>query len=245
MTQINAIIIDDERDSRELIGHYLTTKFIDIQVVAEAHSVKSGLERIQRHNPDLLFLDIHLPDGTGFDLLTQLGKVDLDVIFVTTYEQYAIDAFKHHAVGYVLKPIDQAALNCCIEKHLKKEAKQGNVKQLVNKLLTKLQTVQITLPTLTGFIVVNSEEIIRLESEGSYTKIFFENGKMVMTSRYLKEYEKILPATAFCRIHHSHVINLQWVKEYIKGRGGQVVLKDGTTLSVSQNRKKELLKFWL
>lgn len=244
MRRIKATIIDDERDSRKIIRQYLEEKFPSIYIISEAHSVKSALESISLHPPDLLFLDIQLPDGKGFEVLEKLERYDFNIIFITAYEQYAINAIKHYALDYILKPIDREEFNLAIDKYLEKETNSKDVKQLIDRLLNKLQQVQITLPTLTGFKVVNVEEIIRLKSEGGYTQIFFLNGKVVLASKNLKEYEKTLPKSLFCRIHHSHIINVNYMREYIKGRGGQVVLQDGSTLSVSQNRKRELLKFW-
>ncbi len=244
MSNKKATIIDDEKDSRKRIKHYLKEKFSEIKIISEAQSVKSGLESMIAQPPDLLFLDAHLPDGTGFELLSQLKSFDFEVIFVTTYEKYALEAFKCHAFSYILKPINQRVFNKVVGKYLNEPEKPSDVKKLINNLLTRFQATQITLPSLTGFMVVKIEEIVRLQSEGSYTKVFLNSGKMILTSKYLKEYEKVLSSELFCRIHHSHLINLNYMKEYIKGRGGQVILQDGTSLNVSQNKKQELLKFW-
>jgi len=244
MNKINALIIDNEKASRKKIRKYIEEKFPIIHITDEAHSVESGIKSIAVHNPDLLFMDLHLPDGIGFDILTKWESRNFEVIFITANEHYGIDAIKHHVLDYILKPINQKEFDLAIEKYLEKNAKSKTVDQMFGNFLNKRQHLQIALPTITGFKVVNAKEIVRLESDGGYTKIYFNDGRMILTSKYLKEYEKVLSRENFCRIHHSHIINVSCMKEYIKGRGGQVILLDGSTLNVSQNRKNQLLQFW-
>ncbi len=244
MDKVDVIIIDDEKDSRELIRQYLKDQFPSVEIIAECYSVQSGIESLKQHSPDLLFLDIQLPDGTGFDILKQLNDDSFEIIFITAYEEYAINAIKHSALDYLLKPIDREEFNLAVEKSLKKKSSPLPLKDLINNLMNQMHNDQITIPTLNGFKVVNLTDLVRLESDGGYTSLYLKDGQVFLASKYLKEYEKILPEQKFCRIHHSHIINLAYLKEYIKGRGGQVVLQDGTTLGVSQNRKKDLLKYW-
>ncbi|MEM1322809.1 MAG: LytTR family DNA-binding domain-containing protein [Bacteroidota bacterium] len=244
MNPMRAILVDDEEDSREIVKHYLQEHFPTIRISAEADTVQSALAAIQQHDFELLFLDIQLPDGNGFDLLKQLPNFTFDVIFITAHTHYALPAIKAHALDYLVKPLDRAPFRAAVETFLQKKAKAPNLQTLLNSFLQQTQETQITLPTLTGFKVVNTNEIIRLESNGNYTLVHCMDGSSTLVSKPLKVYEKALPIASFCRIHHSHIVNIYCIKEYIRGRGGQVILQDGSTLSVSENKRKVLLKYW-
>ncbi len=244
MKTTKAIVIDKEKYSRERIRHFLYQYFPSIQIIAEANTVASGSALIQKNHFDLLFLDIQLPDGNGFDILNQVSNSAFDTIFITAQAQHALPAIKSRTLDYLLKPLDQVQFQLAVEKFLLRKGNAQNLQELFGKFLHEMQQVQITLPTLTGFKIVDIHDILRLESDGSYTIIHCLNGNKTLVSKPIKIYENILPPANFCRIHHSHIVNIHCIKEYIKGRGGQVVLIDGSAINVSENRRKELLKYW-
>jgi len=243
MDNIKAIIVDDESDSRDIIKIYLAEYFPNITLVADADSVTSGLQEISNHAFDILFLDIQLKNGLSFEILNQLDSYTFDIIFVTAHDEYAIKAIKHHALDYLLKPIDRAEFKTAVEKFInnRNTSDQLDMKTIIAELGNSLQKKQIKLPTLSGFKVISIDSIIYLESDSNYTKFHFADGSNVLISKTMKEYENQLPENQFCRIHHSHIINIDFLKEYIKGRGGQVIMSNNSVLNVSQNKKQNLL----
>lgn len=246
MKNIKAIIIDDEKDSRDLIKIYLGEHFPSVSVVGEANSIQTGFELLSHCEIDLLFLDIQLKNGLSFEILSQLDDCSFDIIFVSGHDEYAIQAIKHHAMDYLLKPVDREEFNLAMDRFLVKNAQQKptDIQTLLAGLGNTLQKKRIKLPTLTGFKIVAVDTIVHLESDSNYTHVHLNDGNKMLVSKTLKEYESILPSTLFCRIHHSHIINIEFIEEYKKGRGGQVVLKNNTVLNVSQNKKNSLLEHW-
>jgi len=177
----------------------------------------------------------------GFDILKTAYASKFTVIFITAYDEYAIKAIKHNAFDYVLKPLDRDELINVVNKYLSKES-SSNSDQTNTK--PEILKNQLSLPTTRGFRIVEIDKVVRLESDGNYTKIFLEGGEEVLVSKAIKEYENILPKELFCRVHNSHIINIAFLVEYVKGRGGEVVLKDGSVISVSQNRKADFLNMY-
>lgn len=246
MTKINVIIIDDEKDSRETIGQFLQDHFPSINVVAEANSVESGISVLNSNKIDLLFLDIQLKNKLSFEILEKLEIIDFNIIFITAYNHYAIKAIKIEALDYILKPIERKEFISSVNKAIEK-IKTKKVSKSIDSLLSKIndnKKNQIKIPTLSGFKIINTNDIIWLKSEGSYTKFHLTNKETILVSQNLKIYEDLLPPSIFCRIHNSHIVNVNFIIEYIKGRGGQVVLSDKTLLSVSKNKKNLLLEIW-
>ena len=243
---MDVLIIDDEKDSREIILNYLGSHFPKVKVAGEADSFESGIKLISNTKFDLLFLDIQLNTHTGFDILEYFENVNFDIIFITAYDKYAIQAIKHHAFDYLLKPLDRnefiKTTNSYITNSFQKKA--SDVSSLIERFKELTSNNKIKLPTLTGFKIVNIDDIIYLESDSNYTHIYFRNGDSELLSKTMKEFEKKLPIKSFFRIHHSFIINLNYVKEYIKGRGGQVVLMNNKTLNVSQTKKSDFLSIW-
>jgi len=237
MKQKRIAIIDDESDSREILRTYLAQEYQNIDVVAEADSVKSGVELLNTTEIDLLFLDIQFPSGTGFDILKTAVVSDFRIIFITAYDEFAIKAIKHNAFDYVLKPLDREELCNVVNKYLSREAE----KEVFNSSIVQNQ---LSLPTSRGFKVVELDKLMHLESDGNYTKLYMQDGDEILVSRPIKEYENILPKEIFCRVHNSHIINTTFLTEYIRGRGGEVILKDGSVISVSQNKKSHLLNYY-
>ncbi len=238
---IKAVIIDDENNNRELISNLLKSYAENIEVVGMADSVETGYKCILDHKPGLIFLDIQMQDGTGFDLLKLFDKPDFKVIFVTAHEEFAIEAFKFSALDYLLKPLSPVSLLAS----LKKAEESLNNEELNLKLKTLLDNVnepaknkrKIVLKTLERIYSVDIGDVIRFESDGGYTKVYLLDGKRIMVSRTLKEFDDFLSDTGFVRVHHSHLVNINHVFCFEK-QESHIVMKDDSIVPVS-NRKKE------
>lgn len=245
---IKAIIIDDEKDARFLLKNLLERHFENsINVIAEADGIASGIEVINKHKPDLVFLDIQMRKGTGFDLLQKIGDVDFEVIFITAYNQYAVDAFKFSAFGYLLKPIKTRELKAVVEKlesHLSrlKEGVTKRLKVLIENYGNEGEIQKIIITNVEGFQVVKVNSIIRLEGDRNYTHFIIDGGKKITTSKSIGEYEELLNQYGFFRIHQSTIVSLRHVTGYQKGDGGRVEMTDGANMKVSRYRKDEFLK---
>lgn len=249
---IKALIVEDEKNSQELLKDLIEQYCEGVEVVAIAGNVASALTAIETHKPDLVFQDIELPDGDGFQVLEQSSPINFDVIFTTAYDQYAMRAFKFSATDYLLKPVDieelQSAVKRVVDKHENTDEEAGEPShENINTLLKNIRNMRqpfrrIVLPTSNGFTVVDPKDIIRCESDRNYTFIFLNDGRKILVSRTIKEYDEMLTDYNFFRIHQSHLINLHYLKNYTRGRGGYVELTDGSTLDVSARRKSEFLK---
>lgn len=244
---IRAIIIDDEKRARNLFKNLLEQNFTSIKVVAEGDDIDTGIEAIEKYQPDLVFLDIKMHQGTGFDLLQQLKEIDFEVIFITAYDQYAIKAFQFSAFGYLMKPIRITELKKIITKlenhlrHLKSDTDK-RLKVLIENYGDNQSIKKLVISNQQGFQVSKLEDILRLEGDGNYTNFILTNNKKIMTSKNLGEYEELLNDFGFYRIHQSTIVNLRHVKSYIKGDGGEVIMADGKQLQVSRHRKASFLK---
>ncbi|MDX9694940.1 MAG: LytTR family DNA-binding domain-containing protein [Bacteroidales bacterium] len=246
MDKLKAIIVEDELASRETLTSYLIKYCPDVELIAEADSVKSGLEAIKKHKPDVVFLDIEMPFGNAFDLLEQIEKVDFEVVFVTAYSNYAIQALNMSASYYILKPISIDELVKAVEKITQKRAEQ-EMPVHSKVLLENIQAVnkhnhKIVLPQLNGFDVVKINDIIRCQANDNFTEFYLTNGTKKLISRTLKFYEDLLQDFDFVRVHKSHLINMQYVVKYLKGKGGQVEMTDGSVVDVSVNQKASFLE---
>lgn len=238
------LIIDDDQLAVRVLKRILEQNFNEITIVGEADSVASGLLLINEIEPDLVFLDIEMPDGTGFDLLETLNKINFKVVFTTSYSDYAIKAFKYSAFDYIVKPVMIEDVKSTIERINEIPAKIE--KQQIEVLKKNLafdadNEPTIALPELNGFCFVKISDIIRCESERNYSKIFFKNGNATLVSRTLLDFENLLVPHGFFRIHRSHLICLKFVSRYIKTDGGMVELLDKTHIPVSARFKEELL----
>lgn len=246
---MRAVIVEDEKNSQELLKELISQYCDPVKVVSVAGSVSEALKMIRLHEPELVFLDIQLPDGDGFQILEQLEDKELsfDIIFTTAYDQYAMRAFKFAAADYLLKPIDIEELQLAVKKVSNKNGNEALDSSQIQTLISNIRNIEqpfkrIILPTSNGFTVVDPVNIIRCESDRNYTFIFLNDGRKILVSRTIKEYEEMLVDFNFFRIHQSHLINLAYLKNYTRGRGGYVELTDGTTLDVSARRKSEFLK---
>jgi two-component system LytT family response regulator len=214
--------------------------------VGKADGVETGIHTIQTAKPDLVLLDIEMTQGNAFDLLNQLQPINFQIIFVTAFDNYAIRAFKYSAIDYLLKPVDIDDLCAAVERVIQKIQGKSFLDQM-QVLLHNVETFHLSqqkmaVPTLTGLIFIAIRDITRFEAKGSYTTIYLNNGEQIMATRNIKEYEDLLPAVIFCRVHNSHIINLHKIQKYHKGRGGYVIMEDGSSIEVASRRREEFLR---
>ena len=245
MKHFKAIIVDDEKDARESLAAYLAKYCKSVEVIAEAQNIIEARNAIEKQQPDILFLDIEMPFGNAFDLLDQLGQVDFEIIFITAFSQYAVQALNMSAAHYLLKPIDVDELLLAIQKVSQLQEQKVRVNKtailLENLKAITHQNKKIVLPQLNGFEVKQISEIIFCQAEENYTQFHFTDSSKALICRNLKHYEKLFEPLGFCRIHRSTLINLDFVQKYHKGRGGQVTLTNGNTFDVSESRRKGFL----
>jgi two-component system LytT family response regulator len=242
---ISAIIIDDETKGRLALREKLLTYCPQIKVLAEAGNAQEALLLIRHHKPQLIFLDIEMPQMNGFDMLNEVTEKTFHIIFTTAYDQYAIRAIKYAAFDYLLKPIDIEELKTAVSKVDERENKNTKEQvELLNQNMqhSKKQFYKLALPTLDGLMFYNINDIIHLEANSNYTNIYLVNKVKITASKTLKEFQELLPEDIFFRTHHSHLINLKFLKRYIKGDGGQIELQNGTYVEVSRRKKEEFLK---
>jgi len=243
---IRTVLVDDELDCIHVLKNLLATHCPDVEIVGEADGVATAIETIERCGPDLLFLDIAMNNGNGFDLLNHLDPVTFQVIFVTASNDHAIRAFKYSAVDYLLKPVDGDDLQKAVERVAKRSQNERlleNMKVLLENMSTlQLANQKMAIPTMNGLSFIFLKDIMRFESKGSYSTIFLSNGQKVLTTRSIREYEQLLPDAIFYRVHTSHIINLNKVQKYQKGRGGSIIMEDNISIEVALRRKDDFLR---
>ena len=242
-SMIKVIIIDDEAKARKAIAGILAKHPHEIAVVAEADSVRAGIEAIHQFKPDLILLDIQLSDGTGFDLVKQLGNVDVKIIFITAHDNFAIHAFKFNAIDYILKPINPPELMTAIQK-ANESIRKENMTLKLNSLLSNFEKEEktIVLKTAEALHVVPVKDIIRCEADGNYTLFYFVNGNKLLVSRSLKEFDELLTGYNFFRTHNAHLINLHYLERCDRTKGGMAFMKDNSSVPVALARKQQLLE---
>lgn len=242
---IRAVIIDDEINNQELILNLLKSYAENVQVVGMANSVETAYKTINEHNPDLIFLDIQMPDGTGFDLLKKFEKINFKIIFVTAHQEFAIEAFKYSALDYILKPLAPANLLAAVKKMedtMSSEELNLKLKTLLNNIAEPIKNKKkIVLKTMERIYSVDLDDIIRFESDGGYTKVYLVDGKRIMVSKTMKEYDDLLMDVGFLRVHHSHLINMNHLFCFEKAEG-HVVMKDDSIVPVSNRKKDHLME---
>ena len=240
---LKLVIIDDMQNAREVINSMVKKYCKNVEVEATADSVKSGLKAIKQYTPDIVLLDIKMHDGTGFDLLNKCKPVNFQVIFISAYEEHALKAFKFSAIDYILKPIDSNELITAVNK-AEEAALHTNGTQHLDVLEANYsndikETKKIILKTIDCIYAVNIKDIIRCESDASYTRFFLNDGRKILISKPLKEFDELLSAFRFFRSHQSHLINLDYFEQYKKADGGYAIMKDNSSIPVS-SRKKDL-----
>ena len=242
---IRAILIDDEPDSIRVLRRLLESYCPEVSIIGQADGVESGEQVIRSMVPDLVFLDIEMIQGNAFDLLNRLQPLNFQVIFVTAFDNYAVRAFKYSAVDYLLKPVDVDDLRSAVDKVASRSKDKVDLLQ-IKTLLENVGSLQISqqkmaVPTMTGLNFITIGDIIRFEASGNYTGIHLDNGECVLATKNIQEYDSLLPDTLFFRVHHSHIINLQKIQKYQKGRGGYIIMEDGSSIEVAIRRREEFL----
>ena len=245
MKTITAIIVDDEKDSRETLQNYLGKYCPQVNLLDECANIIEAKTSILKHDPDLVFLDIEMPRGNAFDLLEQWGEINFEIIFITAFSQYAVQAFNLSAAHYLLKPVDISELETAVanvELLLSKKETLSRAKILMqNMTALESQNRKLVLPLMEGFDVVKMAEILYCEAEDNFTRFHFKDGSKTLICRSLKFYESALDPYGFCRVHRSHIVNLDCIKKYQKGKGGSLFLENGKEILVSKNKKSELM----
>ena len=250
MQTLKAILIDDEKNSLESLRLELNSYCPEIVITGAYRDPHKGREALINEKPDVLFLDIEMPTINGFDLLLHLPSIEFDVVFVTAYDQFALKAFDFNAIDYLLKPIRKEKLLQAVQKvknHQIEKLAKGNLQALIHNILiqTNHGHEHIALPTNDGFSIIEIADIIYLEANSNYTWIKLTNQHRMLVSKSLGEIEKLLPASVFCRIHKTFLINTHHLERYIRGQGGTLVMKDSTQLPVSRSHKEQLLNMIL
>ncbi|MBL0146149.1 MAG: response regulator transcription factor [Chitinophagaceae bacterium] len=241
---ITCIIVDDEAKNIKLLENMLSMHCPAVKILATTPDAKNGLLLIDELQPQLVFLDIEMPHLNGFDLLKQLEPINFEVIFVTAYSHYAVEAFEHHATGYVTKPINTEKLIAAVttaEKRIEEKNINKNLFTILEHNSKQAAPNKIPLSTTNGLIFVKVADIMYCESSGNYTNFYLCDDKKIVVSRHLGEYEKLLPEADFTRIHDKYIIHLTYIKEYIKGSGGEVVLENGKEIPVATRRKEDFM----
>jgi two-component system LytT family response regulator len=242
---MNVIIIDDEATVRNTISSLLGENFPDIRIMASAGSIGEGYEAVVKHKPDLLFLDIELPDGKGFDLLKRFQQIPFKIIFVTGHQEYALDAIKVSALDYILKPVDTDELVRAVGKAceiINHEDQQLKFQALKENLQSKRVLKRIILHTSDHLQLISVSDIIRAEADSNYTSFCLSDRKRILVSRTIKEFEGLLTGSGMIRVHQSHLVNINYIDRFVKKDGGYLLLKEGTKIPVSPNLKKKVMQ---
>ena len=238
------LIIDDENRTRELIAKMIDSFGLDVKAIPEGENVQSGIEAIQKHQPDIVFIDIQMPDGTGFDVLRSIENKNFEVIFITAHEEFAIKAIKFSALDYLLKPVDTNELRSALEKALVRLADNAEPHQFeaLQKNILPNEKRRLVLKTQESVHVVELDQIIRCEADRNYTSFFLQDDKKILVSKTLKEYEILLTGYNFLRVQQSHLININDVDRYDKKNGGAVVMKNGAEVPLSPAKRELFFK---
>ena len=242
---IKAIIVDDEPNCCKTLLLLLSRYCPGVQVTGTYYNGATALEAIKASTPDLVFLDVEMPRMNGFEMLEELHSINFHLIFTTSYDQYALKAFRFSAVDYLLKPVDREELQKAVQKVLRQSEKL--VAEQIQILLQKANHPagahnKIALPTMEGLQMILIDTIMYCESDDNYTKVILKNTKKIVVSRTLKEIEEMLEDHSFVRVHRSYLVNINEIEKYIKGEGGYLLMSDGTNIDVSRNKKEILLK---
>lgn len=243
---LKAIIVEDEFHSRETLKGFLREYCPEVQLIEEAGSVEDAVLKITGLRPELVFMDIELQTGTGFDVLHRLSHLDFHLIFTTAFEHYAIKAIKFSSIDYLLKPIDKEELQAAVVK-AQQLREMENRQKLLENLLSNLKSPapenhKISLSTAEGVEFIPTRDILFCEASGAYTQFILTDGRKLLVSKNLKEYENILQNLAFMRVHNSFLINLEEVKKYVRSEGGYIVMNNDKQVSISPSKKEEFLR---
>jgi two-component system LytT family response regulator len=239
--KLKTIIVDDEPNAVDFISSIVGEYCPELEIVEKAYNVTEGVRKILDEKPDLVFLDVEMPNGTGFDLLSHFPEKEFDVVFITAFNHYAIKAIKFSAVDYILKPININEFIEAVKRVIQKRSNssyQGNenFKVLMENLKSPTPS-RLAIPTADGMEYLNPKEIIRIEADRSYSWFFLSGNRKILVSKNLKEFQDLLSDRYFFRSHNSHLINLKFVKKFVRKEGGYIEMQDGAQIPVSRNRK--------
>lgn len=242
---MTALIIDNEKSIRDGLREMITTYCGSIKNVYEETGVEKGIEAIYQHNPDIVFLDVEMNDGTGFDLLRKLQQVNFGLVFITAHDKYAVEAFRFSAIDFLLKPIDRTELVASVDR-VTQHRKSADLTRQLQVLQESMGTLKnsdkkIVLKDSESFHFVNVNDIIRCEADGAYTKFVISGTKKILISKVLKEYEELLAAFNFVRVHHSHLVNTQQIVRFDRADGGNLIMANGDVVPVSQRKREQLM----
>ncbi len=240
--ELKAVLIDDEAQSREILRNYLGKYCENVTIAGEGANVQEGLEAIRQADPDLIFLDVEMPFGNAFDLLDQLPDRNFETVFVTAYQQYAIDALNSHAAYYLMKPIAIDDLIAAVNHVREIKAQEARLHDRVLKAVNRVEG-KITIPQMDGFEVLDISQILYCKADDNYTEIYL-NGRKLLVSKTLRYFEEALQEFPFARVHKSYLVNVGEIVRYRRGKGGSVVLASGVEIQVAPSRKKQLLSYF-
>ncbi len=245
----SVVLIDDELHCTESLELLLGKAHPDLHIAAKFNKPEEALGFLLRNPADLIFLDIEMPEMGGFELLGRLEHLKSDVVFVTAYDQYAIKAFNYSAISYLLKPVDEEELDKAISRWKEKNEKVLTMGQLtlMNEMLKSNYRLKsrIALPTLEGLEFIEINDIVRCESESNYTRIYCREGSKYLICRTLKEAEQVLTENGFIRVHHSHLINPQYIRKFIRNDGSYLLMNDGSSIPISRGKKNRLFDLFI
>jgi two-component system LytT family response regulator len=239
---IQAVIIDDESKGRKILHNFLSKFCPHVHIIGDADGVETGIDLITQKQPELVFLDVEMKDGTGFDLLQKMPSLNFAVIFVTAHSEYALQAFKSSAIDYLLKPVLPEELMLAVNKFLKDKSLKNSDTRLKNLLDNQNEITKLALPTHAGIELLKIKDLIYCESSGNYTSFYTTAGSEIVVSKTIKEYDGILSPHNFFRIHQSYLINLDYVVKFNKNDGGFVTLSNKKQLAVSRRNKQKFLE---
>jgi two-component system LytT family response regulator len=242
--KMKSIIVDDELIARNVLANYLAKYCPSVELVGQAEHIKEAVPMIRSLKPQLVFLDVEMPFGNAFDVLEACGDQQFETIFITAFSEYSMKALNRSAAYYILKPIDIAELITAVTKvheNISKTEELNRNRILLQNLKLKPEQQQIVLPTMQGFDVIKTSDIIKLQAKGNFTEVYLTNGSPKLICKFLKHFDELLEAP-FIRVHRSYIVNLHFIKSYSKGAGGFVTLLDGSEIEVSASYKDELLK---
>jgi two-component system LytT family response regulator len=243
---INAIVVDDDKKCIRALSTLLQSSAQKVRILAECGSADEAKKAIGDLHPDIIFLDVEMPVKNGFDLLDELEEINFDIVFTTAFEQYAIKAIKSSALDFLLKPVTEKDLIGALHRFDTKKNKTQTIRQvevlLENYGLHNESNKKIAVPTSNGLEFLRTDNIVRLEADNSYTTFFLDDKTKLMVAKTLKDMEELLPSNKFYRVHHSHLVNIDFIKRFQKSDGGMLIMEDKSIIPVSRQRKEELLE---
>jgi len=245
---MNTVIIDDEPHARETIRAIVESQVKNIKFIGEAEDVASSIKLIDKTKPDLIFLDINLPDGNSFDILRKISHKQFKVIFITAYQEYAIQAIKFSALDYILKPVNPTELVQAVNKALSEHNAHNDLEAKLDTFFTNINQLtptqkKIVIKTADKIHIVDIKSIIRCESDNSYCTLYINNEKNIVVSKNLKSYEEMLTPVGFIRVHRSHLVNCNYISYFDKQDGGSLVMSDDAHIPVSAQKRPVLTEF--